>query len=96
MVAGDLLIRRQVQRPYAGRAQTRRVTLRQLNVDGCDRSQYLVSYEGTVDNSGEESGFVYVSRIRTVAQLQRSEFERAGASKRGNLFGSGLSSLGST
>src|SRR3972149_6635020 len=54
----------------------------------------VVTYECTVDNSGEESGLVYVSRFRTVAQLQRSEIERAEASKQGNLFGFGLFGLG--
>ena len=55
----------------------------------------VVTYECTVDNSGEESGFVYVSRFRTVAQLQWSEIERAGASKQCSLFGSGSAGLGS-
>ena len=48
----------------------------------------LLTYERTADNSGEESGFVYISRFRTVAQLQRFEIERAGASKQGSGSGS--------
>src|SRR3990172_2366224 len=54
----------------------------------------IVTYECTVHNSGEESGFVYISRFRTVARLQRPEIERAGASKQGSLFGSGFAGLG--
>src|SRR3990170_52838 len=54
----------------------------------------IVTYECTVDNSGEESGFVYISRFRTVARLQRSEIETAGASKQGSLFGSGSAGSG--
>src|SRR3989304_5112497 len=54
----------------------------------------LVSYKFTVDNSGEESGFVYVSRFRTVVRFERAEIERAEASKTANLFGFGLSGFG--
>src|SRR3989304_1446410 len=54
----------------------------------------LVTYEFTVDDSGEEFGFVYVSRFRAVARLQRSEIERTGAPKQSHQFGTGLSGLG--
>ena len=57
-------------------------------------SPVLVTYEFTVDDSGEEFGFVRVARCRSVAQLQRSEIETAGASKQGCPFGSGSSGLG--
>src|SRR3990172_8863878 len=56
---------------------------------GVGPEQVLLTYECNVDNSGEESGFVYVSQFRTVAQLQRSEIERAGVSKQGSLFACG-------
>jgi hypothetical protein len=56
--------------------------------------QVHITYEFTVDDFGEEFGFAYVSRFRTVAQLQRPEIERAGAPKQGSPFGSGLSGLG--
>jgi hypothetical protein len=46
----------------------------------------LVTYELTVDDYGEETGFVYISRFWTVAQLQRSKIERAEASKQASLW----------
>ncbi len=52
-----------------------------------------VTYEFTVDNSGEQFGFVYVSCFRSVAKLQLNENTRLKKDKI-SLLGSGLSGLG--
>ena len=51
----------------------------------------LVTYEFTVDDSGEEFGFVYVSCFRAVAKLQLHENTRL---KKAKSAGSGLAALG--
>jgi hypothetical protein len=45
------------------------------------RGDHPITYELTVDDFGEEFGFVYVSHFRAVAKLQRHENARLKTAK---------------
>ena len=59
-----------------------------------ERAPNLVSYKSSVDRSGEDFGFIYVSRFCAVAKLQRHKIGRLWNAKRADLFNSGWSGLG--
>jgi len=49
--------------------------------NACNVAISKVTYEFTVDDSGEEFGFVYVSLFRAVAKLQLHEIARSWKAK---------------